>query len=100
MTKTILTRRLCGPLACAVALMAAACGGHGDATGRAQAQVVVLDTERFDSIDALADAAASERGAPGEGETVLYLLRSRGGTPATAQAEQLRTLGFRHVETE
>lgn len=99
MTKTILARRLCGPLACAVALMAAACGGGG-ATDRAQAQVVVLDTERFDSINALADAAASERGAPGEGETVQYLLRSRGGTPATAQAEQLRTLGFRHVEAE
>jgi hypothetical protein len=83
-------------LALVAALSGGACGG-GDA---APAYSVTLHSERSTSIDALAAAAARERGAPGEDEVVLYRVRRSDGTPATAEAEQLRALGFRHVATE
>ena len=99
MTPNTRERRLHAHLALAAALMAAACGG-GENRDAAPATVVVLDIERFESTGALAGAAASERGAPGEAEAVLYRLRGGAGAAAAAQAEQLRALGFHNVEAE
>ena len=99
MTSNTRNRRRHVHLTLAAALIAAACGG-GENRDAAPATVVVLDIERFESIGALVNAAASERGAPGEAEAVLYRLRGGAGAAAAAQAEQLRALGFHNVEAE
>lgn len=88
-------------LAVAAAALLAACGGddgsaHDDKT---TVTVAVLDIDALGSVDAAAAEAAAARGAPGEAEPVVYVVRAaRADIVARAVAELVR-LGFEDVRT-
>jgi hypothetical protein len=76
-----------------------ACGGSDapSADGREPAWQVVLELEHLGNEQAAADAAAQQRGAPGEDEPVQHLVRAAPGANA-GEAERvaaaLRERGF------
>lgn len=84
--------------AVAIAFFLAACGGSDEERATAVADpadlVVALDLDRYESFDAVAWAAARERGAPGEQERVLVLVHSRRDGVAPQFAERLRSQGL------
>ena len=92
--------------AAAVAFCLAACGGSDQERANPVADpaelVVALDLDRYESFDAVAWAAARERGAPGEQERVLVLVHSRREGVALQFAERLRSQGLpvRAIESD
>jgi len=66
-------------------------------TGDPFTRIVVLDADAHGSVDALADGAALERGAPGEAEPVLYLVRSLRPADAVQRVDELQRRGFDKV---
>lgn len=105
MTASIRALRSAPFIISAVAAVCAACtacgGGAGDAVAEAGAvQVVALDIGALDSLDALADSAAREHGAPGENEAVQYRLHGASDTSTAAAVAGLRAMGFRDVVAE
>ena len=112
-------------LLAAVACLLGACGSAGEApmagteaevsadrpaarnhTGRQAAlahagdpsvQVVVLDMDRLGSAEAVVQRATQERGAPGEAERVVYLVRARRPADAERGVDALVAEGFEWV---
>jgi hypothetical protein len=86
----------CGVGLTALGVLLSACGGGGAVSEVADpaALVVALDLDRYDSFDAVARAAARERGTPGEQERVLVLVHSRRTGEAPRMAERLRSQGL------
>lgn len=83
-------------LVASTAWLSACGGGETDLPALAEpaALVVRIDVDAFASPEAVARAAAQERGAPGEDERVLLLLQSRHAGRAEAFAETLARQGF------
>lgn len=78
-------------------LLCAACGGDGDVAAEPFAQVVTLEVDHLGSADAIVREAAASRGAPGDAESVLYLVRAASLRDAEAAAAQLLQRGFETV---
>ena len=107
MTASIRALRAAPFIIAVVAALCAVCtacgGGAGDPAADADAaavQVVALAIDPAGSLDALADSAASEHGAPGENEAVQYRLRGASVTSTAAAVAGLRAMGFRDVVAE
>ena len=82
-------------LAAAGALLSGCGGAEADApAGASDAQVALLDLDALGSIDAAAREAAAARGAPGEAEPVLYVVRARVAQQAEQAAAELSRRGF------
>jgi hypothetical protein len=75
------------------AAMLAACGGDA-AEPAAAVETVVIELDRLGSMDAVAREAALARGAPGEAEPVLYLLRSERAEDTERAVAEMTARGF------
>ena len=65
--------------------------------GDPSVQVVVLDMDRLGSPEAVVQRATQERGAPGEAERVVYLVRARRPADAERGVDALVAEGFEWV---
>ena len=80
-------------------VLCAACGGAEDPTMEPTGQVVVLDIDQLGSTDAAEREALASRGAPGDAEPVLYLVRAVQRQAADVAAAELIRRGFETVRT-
>ena len=71
-----------------------ACGGAEGMPAAPSGQAVVLDMDVLGSSDAAAREAAAARGAPGEAEPVLYVVRARRTDDAVRATHELAQRGF------
>ncbi len=78
-------------------LLCAACGGGEDVMAEPAGQMVVLDIDQLGSTDAAEREAVASRGAPGDAEPVLYLVRAAQRQAAGAAAAELMRRGFETV---
>jgi hypothetical protein len=84
-------------LAVAAAALLAACGGDDGTAHHDATTVSVLDIDALGSVDAAAADAAAARGAPGEAEPVVYVVRAARADHAARAAAELVRLGFERV---
>ncbi len=78
-------------------LLCAACGGADDFTVEPTGQAVVLDIDQLGSIDAAQREAVASRGAPGDAEPVLFLVRAAQRQAADVAVAELMRRGFETV---
>ena len=116
------TRMRCGAAALALAALLGGCGGADESAeqsaeqssqaqafdfddsahtalaqqlaGDASARAAVLDADTVLSSDGAARQAADARGAPGDGEVVVHLVRARRPADAHALVRELEGRGF------
>jgi hypothetical protein len=76
------------------AALLAACGGDAGGPAAPAVETVVIELDRLGSMDAVAREAALSRGAPGEAEPVLYLLRSQRADETEQAVAEMTARGF------
>jgi hypothetical protein len=85
-----------------VAAALVACGGSADAQAAdaSSPPMTVLDVDELGTPDAVAQEAAAARGAPGDAEPVVYVVRARRAHDAVRVAAELTRRGFSDVRVD
>jgi hypothetical protein len=85
-----------------VAAALVACGGSTDIqqADASSPQMTMLDVDVLGAPDAVAREAAAARGAPGDAEPVIYLVRARRTHDAVEMAAELSRRGFSDVRVD
>lgn len=85
-----------------VAAALSACGGSTDVqpADASSPPMTVLDVDELGTPDAVAREAAAARGAPGDAEPVVYLVRGGRTVDAVQMASELSRRGFGDVRVD